>query len=217
MRFYRQRINDRKRSRIIFCAAFVALIAAIIIFTDRKLRPVMVTASEYQARIQVTDIINECVADIVSDNEISYTYFSSVSYDSSGCVALIEANTGNINMFQSQSAKIISQRLKKSTFDTEIALGTLTGVSFLSARGPDIKVRLVPSSTVKTNIKSEFYSAGINQTCHRISMEITSDIAIITPFDTLNTSVSSECILAETVVVGDTPNYSAVPYNKMED
>ncbi|MDO5558581.1 MAG: sporulation protein YunB [Oscillospiraceae bacterium] len=213
MRFYRQRIYSRKTNIIFFCAAVFVIVLITVIFTERKLRPVMITASQYEAQMQVTDIINECVADIVRDNGIGYTYFSSISYDSGGCVALIEANTGNINLFQSESAKIISKRLKKSTLNTEIALGTLTGISFMSARGPQINVRLKPSNSVRTKIKSEFYSAGINQTCHRISMVITSDIAIITPFDTLSTQVSSECILAETIVVGDTPNYSAIPYD----
>ena len=58
---------------------------------------------------------------------------------------------------------------------------------------------------IKTNIKSEFISQGINQTLHRLYLQIDCEISILTPFNTINESISNQLILAENIIVGEIP------------
>ena len=59
---------------------------------------------------------------------------------------------------------------------------------------------------IDTNLKSEFSSAGINQTLHRIYLEVTCNVTILTPFNTIEESILNQVLLAEAVVIGTTPN-----------
>lgn len=54
-------------------------------------------------------------------------------------------------------------------------------------------------------LKSEFSSAGINQTLHRIYLQIKCNVVILTPFSSVDESITSQVLLAEAVIVGDVP------------
>jgi hypothetical protein len=45
----------------------------------------------------------------------------------------------------------------------------------------------------------------VNQTCHTIRAEVTAEIAAAIPFSKTNVSVQYDCLLLETVVVGNVP------------
>ena len=87
-----------------------------------------------------------------------------------------------------------------------IPVGNLTGISILAGRGPEIRVKVIPIGSVQTELSSQFVSAGINQTQHRIIMEVTSNVDIILPSETVSTTVSVNVVIAETVIVGSVPD-----------
>ena len=89
--------------------------------------------------------------------------------------------------------------------DINISLGSFTGVSILSGRGIKIPIRISTIGNVKTNVRSEFISQGINQTLHRLYLDIDSEISVLTPFNTINESIKNQLILAENIIVGEIP------------
>jgi len=54
--------------------------------------------------------------------------------------------------------------------------------SLFAAGGPKINVRVIPTGSVETDFESEFVSAGINQTRHRIYLEVKTTVGIVVPF-----------------------------------
>ena len=59
---------------------------------------------------------------------------------------------------------------------------------------------------LETDLKSEFKASGINQTLHRIYLEIKCNVIILTPFQTIEEPVINQVLLAEGVIVGEVPN-----------
>ena len=59
---------------------------------------------------------------------------------------------------------------------------------------------------VAADYANSFTSAGVNQTLHRVSLEITATIYLFLPGGVLPVSVSSSVCVAETVIVGETPD-----------
>ena len=47
---------------------------------------------------------------------------------------------------------------------------------------------------------------GINQTIHRLYLDVTSEVSILTPYDTIEDSISNEVVLIENVIVGLVPS-----------
>lgn len=71
----------------------------------------------------------------------------------------------------------------------------------MSGLGPDIPVKLSMSGTVITKVRSEFESAGINQTIHRLYLDVTCNVSVLTPYDVIEDSISNEIVLIENVIV----------------
>ena len=67
-------------------------------------------------------------------------------------------------------------------------------------------IRISTIGNIQTSVKSEFVSQGINQTLHRLYLEIECEISILTPFNTISESISNQLILAENVIVGNIPD-----------
>lgn len=58
---------------------------------------------------------------------------------------------------------------------------------------------------VNTNLSSEFTDNGINQTLHRIYLDIDTNINIITPFNVIGSSYKTRVLLVESIIVGKVP------------
>lgn len=80
------------------------------------------------------------------------------------------------------------------------------GISALSGISPNIRVALERAGNIETKIDSEFTAVGINQTVHRIYLDLNCSIGILSPFETITKEVSSKVLLTETVIVGEVPS-----------
>ena len=56
-----------------------------------------------------------------------------------------------------------------------------------------------------TEFKSEFKSTGINQTIHRLYLEVECNVNIITPYDKIGASIVNQVLMCESVIVGRIP------------
>ncbi len=87
-----------------------------------------------------------------------------------------------------------------------LKFGSFTGVRLLSGIGPDIKVKFVNTGTVETKVRSEFESTGINQTIHRIYLDVSCKVSLLTPYNVVEQTITNEVVLVENVVVGLIPS-----------
>ncbi|MBR3002213.1 MAG: sporulation protein YunB [Clostridia bacterium] len=84
--------------------------------------------------------------------------------------------------------------------------GSFTGLKLLSGRGPRIKITISSIGNVKTDLKSEFSSKGINQTLHRVYLQVDCEVSILTPFDNITKRITNQVLIAEHVIVGHIPD-----------
>lgn len=69
-----------------------------------------------------------------------------------------------------------------------------------------MEIIIETAGDIETNIKSEFSSAGINQTLHRIYIEINCHVGILTVYKNADEDISTQVLLAEAVIVGNIPD-----------
>lgn len=136
-----------------------------------------------------------------------YQDLCSIEKDENGNIRMIKSNIIPVNEITSDIAVKIQDELNK-TQDGEvfIRLGTLTGSKLLSGRGPKINFKIVTIGNVETDLKSEFSSAGINQTLHRIYLQVKCKVIVLTPFSSIEEEIINQVLLAEAVIVGNIPN-----------
>ena len=69
-----------------------------------------------------------------------------------------------------------------------------------------MKMKIVPSRSVSTSVRSEIVSTGINQTCHRILLDVNTEISVIMPVSTQTVTVTETYVIVETVIIGEIPD-----------
>ena len=124
----------------------------------------------------------------------------------SGNVSMVSANVITVNEIISDIAVKIQEELnneKNNSFN--IRLGSLTGTRFLAGRGPNIKVKIETTGSIDTDLKSEFETQGINQTLHKMYLQVECMVTILTPYNTVDEKITNQVLLAETVIMGTTP------------
>ena len=188
----------------LFGVAF--LLVAVIFGFDARLRPMIKTYSTNQAAMHVTNIINKSVYEEIVSNKIEYNNLVNLTYDELGEVTSLQTNMLELNQLQSCiTNRVIDHMLDFDNQVVMISLGALLGGPMFSGRGPEIAVKLIPSNFIKTDIVNHFDSAGINQTRHRVVMEIELTVSAVMPGYRSSTTVTSNVVLAETIIVGTVP------------
>ena len=84
--------------------------------------------------------------------------------------------------------------------------GSFTGINLLSGRGPGIKIRISSIGNVETDLRSEFEAQGINQTLHRIYLQVKCEVSILTPFKDITKDITNQVLIMENVIIGTVPN-----------
>ncbi|MEG0541575.1 MAG: sporulation protein YunB [Angelakisella sp.] len=93
-------------------------------------------------------------------------------------------------------------------FDSQtiwVSLGSILGGPIFSGRGPSIEIKLIPANFIQTKIANKFTSAGINQTRHQVVMDINLTVTAVLPGYRSSTTIDTNVVLAETVIVGNVP------------
>lgn len=213
-------VKRRKRKRpghkYIAFAIFtvVAIFIIFAIWTDKAVRPVAALQAEHFSVATTDRAIEKSASEYLSQNSCRYSDFASIKYDSSGRVTAIEAIPDNINRVQSELSLMINNRLEKSGDYAKIPVGSLTGSYMLAGKGFDIRLRICPARKASVSLKSDFTSAGNNQTCHRISAVVTAEIKSSLPLYDFETGTEAEFLLAENVIVGDVPEASVYSWKE---
>lgn len=197
----KRNIKNKKLFKIFFILFMILLIFGVIV---KAVTPVFNRLCSDRAKSIATIITNDETTNAISDYK--YSDFIVIHKDDIGNILMLESNMKNINIVISD----VANRIQKSINNTEaedvsISLGSFTGVSILSGRGIKVPIRISTIGNVKTNVRSEFISQGINQTLHRLYLEIQCEISILTPFNTINESIKNQLILAENIIVGEIP------------
>ena len=96
---------------------------------------------------------------------------------------------------------VITMNLK----ELGVPQGSVILPELFSGCGPNLAVRVLAVRTSDAVFHNEFTAAGINQTLHRITIDINVTITILTLAGTQDVEVDSSVIAAETVIVGQVP------------
>ena len=119
----------------------------------------------------------------------------------------ISANTVNVNKVKANITNNISRKLLNSKGEKiKVPSGNLLNSYLFNNKGIKITVKLTGYGYVETDIVSEFKSGGINQTLHRIFINV--KVSVNTNVGTLKTTetVETTVLLTETVLVGNVPD-----------
>ncbi len=174
------------------------------------MRPLLEQYAESELRNRLNLMINRVVEEEITAGEVTYDSLIRIEKDEDGRIMSLTTNVGAMNTLKVRiESKIVEKILENQNLTVRIPMGSLFGNEFLSGRGPRITVKVVPMAEVFASYDNTFASAGINQTRHQIYMKYDVKVRMLLPGRQKGTTVTSSVCVAETIIVGATPQFFA--------
>ena len=171
-----------------------------------KYRLVINDLARTQVMNTTSDLTNDAIARQIAAGDIQYDRIVFFEKDLEGRITALKTNMSEVNRLKTDILNIINDEiLALDNSDIGIPLGSLFFPEFLSGRGPAIPVHILSIRNSDANFVSLFSQAGINQTLHRLNMVVSIDVAVLVLGQTASFTMTSEVVVAETVIVGDVP------------
>ena len=164
-----------------------------------------------QSREVCTYKIRQAVAEIVSSETAACLRqadngFLKTSYRPDGSPGTLTADSVTITALENNLRRSINRRLAEmGNSDIAVPLGTLTGITALTEKGPEIHMTLQRDGSAETHITSTFTSAGINQTRYSLRLTVTVTVLAQLPAYSEEITTETEQMLCEAIIVGNVP------------
>ena len=196
--------NEKNDKKIKILFIIIIAIITVKISLDAVL-PIFETLCEDKAKSIATIVTNEQATIVMKEHK--YEDMFNIEKDNNGNITMVKSNINSINEIISDVAvKIQNEIDNRGNDDVKIALGSFTGFALLAGKGPAVKIKISSIGNVQTDLRSEFISQGINQTLHRVYLQVVCEVSILTPFEDIKCNITNQVLLVENVIVGNTPN-----------
>ena len=187
---------------------FLLILSGIVLLLFRsRYREIIQQLAETQVKNTTSDLANDAIAKQIADGVIQYDRIVFFEKDLDGRITALKTNMSEINRLKTDILNIINDEiLALDTSDIGIPLGSFFLPELLSGRGPVIPVNVLSIRNSDAAFSSNFVQAGINQTLHQLIMLVSVDVAVLVLGHTSSFTITSEVVIAETVIVGSVPN-----------
>ena len=182
-----------------------AVMCAAVRLTECALRPVLAAAARYQVRSQVTAAVEQWAARDLQERGVDYSDFVTITRNEAGEITALSADMARLNLLRAELSAHLLERLEDSQLELTVPVGSLLPLEPTWARGPELHLRALALGTASAEFESEFTSAGINQTRHRLWLELSVPVTVLLPGGGEELTVDSRLCVAETVIVGQVP------------
>lgn len=181
------------------CLAFLML--------RSRYREVIRDLAQTQVKNTTSDLTNDAIAKQIAQGVIRYDRIVFFEKDLDGRITALKTNMSEVNRLKTDILNLINDEiLALDTSDIGIPLGSIFLPELLSGKGPAIPVHILAIRNSDATFSSSFSQAGINQTLHRLNMNVSVDVAVLVLGQTSSFTVDSQVVVAETIIVGNVPS-----------
>ena len=193
--------------RVLLILIFCAILLTVSFFYLRsRYRDVIRELAQVQVMNTTSDLTNDAIAEQIADGVVQYDRIVYFEKDLNGRITALKTNIGEVNRLKTDILNIINDEiLALDSSALGIPLGSLFLPELLSGKGPAIPVHILSIRNSDANFQSRFTQAGINQTLHQVTMQVSIDVAVLVLGEATAFTMESEVVVAETVIVGDVP------------
>lgn len=190
-----------------FIVLCIAIAGTIFYLFRTKFNTAIRNLSITQITNTTSDLINDAIDEQIESGNIQYDRIVYFEKDLEGRITALKTNMSEVNRLKTDILNLINDEiLALDTADIGVPLGNLFLPELFSGRGPVIPVQIVAIRNSDASFSSDFTEAGINQTLQKITLTVCVDVTILVLGETDSFTVSSQVVVAETVIVGQVPD-----------
>ena len=163
--------------------------------------------AQTQVKNTTSDLINDAIDKQIEIGNIQYDRIVYFEKDLEGRITALKTNMNEVNRLKTDILNIINDEiLALDTADLGIHIGSFLLPEFFAGKGPVIPVHILAIRNSEAAFQSHFSEAGINQTLQQLTMDVSVDVSVLLLGKTDSFTVTSQVVVAETIIVGQVPN-----------
>ena len=190
-----------------FSVIIILLLSVAFILLRNKYNDAIRELAETQVRNSTSDLINDAIDKQIDNGHIQYDRIVYFEKDLNGRITALKTNMSEVNRLKTEILNLINDEiLAMDTTDIGVPLGSLFLPEFFSGRGPAIPIHILSIRNSDGAFTSNFTEAGINQTLQQLIMQVSVDVSVLILGETCSFTVSSQVVVAETIIVGQVPD-----------
>ena len=195
-----------RRLRTIVILILLLAMVILLLFRWKFNQPVRDLA-QAQVINATSDLINDAIDRQIEAGDIQYDRIVYFEKDLNGAITALKTNMSEVNRLKTNTLNIINDEiLALDQSDLGVPMGSIFLPEFFSGRGIILPVQIIAIRNSDAYFESHFTQAGINQTLHRLNMCVLVDVSILVLGHTASFTVTSEVVVAETIIIGDVPD-----------
>ncbi len=188
------------------CIILLSLILVLFLIFRIKYRDTLAELACTQVTNATSDLINDAIDQQMISGNIQYDRIVYFEKDLDGRITALKTNMSEVNQLKTAILNLINDEiLAMNTTELGIPIGSFLFPEVFSGKGPSIPIRILSIRNSDASFYSNFSEAGINQTLQQLTMTIQVDIAVLVLGQTSSFTVSSQVVVAETIIVGQVP------------
>ena len=193
-----------------FCALvlLITVVTAVMFGSFRlKYRDAIRDLSHTQVMNATSDLINDSIDTQIETGNIQYDRIVYFEKDLDGKITALKTNMSEVNRLKTDILNRINDEiLAIDNSNLSIPIGSLVLPELFSGKGFGIPIQILAIRNSDATFRSHFSEAGINQTLQQLTMDISVDVSVLVLGKTESFTVSSQVVVAETVIVGQVPD-----------
>ena len=201
-------MHRKKRNRIrLFWLILALVVLAVFLVIRIRLFPLVRDMAVSRVTNEASNVINYAIDEQIKNGSVDYDNMVLLEKDATGNVTALKTNMGEVNRLKTQVLDIVNEEILDLAVDQiGVPIGNLVMPEFFSGRGFYLPVKVISIRSSDAEFQNQFSQAGINQTLHQILMNVGITMTVLTPAGTENITITSQVVIAETVIVGNVPN-----------
>lgn len=188
--------------------AFILILLFILLWLFRyKYSDAITELAKTQVVNATSDLINDAIDKQIETGNIRYDRIVYFEKDLEGRITALKTNMSEVNRLKTDILNLINDEIMAiDSSDLGIPFGSFLLPELFSGKGPSIPVQVLSIRNSDASFSSSFTQAGINQTLQQLRMNVIVDVSVLVLGRTKSLSVSSQVVVAETIIVGQVPN-----------
>ncbi|MEF3304376.1 sporulation protein YunB [Paenibacillus sp. GYB003] len=208
-RGWRSRPAKKGRRRAFFIALLIFFLFTLqsFVFIEKNLRPALQHVAMLRVKQVATQSINTAITEQISRGQ-SFDRLIDWRTDKNGKITGFMLNYGEHMRITSDAINTVQSVLNElKEIPEHIPVGQAMDSAIIASFGPKIPIKFTPVGAVKVDLSTRQQDTGINNILVEVYIRITTEVAIIIPFDSEPEVVETEIPISYVLVVGDVPMY----------
>ncbi len=199
----------KRRRKIILPTVAVISLAAVgfFIFLELRIKSVREDLSALEANSIASAALSQGLEKALRDYKLNYDDIVSFTYDSEGNIKSLSTDMVALNDLGSKIGSNTDKYIDNiGTYKVSLPLTSLLGGQLFSGVGPKVSFYITMRGLTSTKFENHFEAAGVNQTRHRILLDVTVKANIVFAGKVSVVEYNSDVFIAESIIVGVTPD-----------